>query len=542
MLPPMPRGRDGDRRARHRLAILVALLASLVAGAAQGWSVSGSTTWPSERALPRFPAPRHLDIVDLDPARCSCGGDDALMLASLEGVVNRDMPSIYLLEPTGGTPGESSGAWLGDLGVPSTPVSEWDLIARHRHRLSGIVEYDPAVPDTINVATAMAGLRDAVVASPALARRLEHLGLPLLADLADQHFTGGHDAYLWALTHVWPQTTHRMLVAQAPGPAGMLRDYAVANRAMVVWLDPTVPDDARLLDRYLDGLAPNSPYVGWFPGDVDGEHHGVLQLSRHAVYTVAADRFTNLTVFSGVTAPSSPPPPAPAVKLQNRIYVTITASDGDNLQFDEHRLRVLWDDPARGRVPINWTLQPLLVDAAPTILHHYQSTATVRDMLLAGPSGAGYMYPDSWPDRELGAFTRQSGRYMRAAGMRSLVLDNSPAGQLQYAGNVASSFAADVSPQGVIVDQSDTGLTGVVDDTAVVSGPVTCAADLPGHLAAMSQGWDGSSPRFISLSAIAWCSTPGEIVDLVRSLDSRYQVVRGDQLFDLVRRAHDEGG
>jgi GxGYxYP putative glycoside hydrolase C-terminal domain/GxGYxY sequence motif in domain of unknown function N-terminal len=523
MLPAMPAGGDRAPRSGHRRAALAALLA-LLCGLCPG-------------TLSATAEPRRLDVVDVDPARCGCGGDDALMLGTLEGVVNRDSPRLFLIEPSGGAPDEPRGAWLDDLGLPWSRIGEWDAVARYRARLRGIVEYDPAVPATIDVATAIAGLRDAVVAGPATATRLRAMGLPVLVDLAALHLAGTEDAYRWALTNVWPHTTHRVLVGMLPAADGMLRDYAVAQRAMVVWLDPTVPGEAALLDRYLRDLPPDSPYLGWFPGDVRGEHDGVLQLSRHAVYTVAADRFSNLTVLSAVRAPSSPLPPAAAPPLENRIYVTVTVTDGDNLQYDEHRLRILWDDPARGSVPLNWTVQPLLVDAAPVILRHYQTTATARDMLLAGPSGAGYAYPDAWPRDELRAFTRRTGDAMRAAGLRSLVLYHSPAAQLRYDGAVARAFAADVAPDGVDVDQSDSGMTMVVGHTAVVSGPVECAADLPGRIAALSQGWDGTSPRFISLSAIAWCSTPTELAGVLGALDGRYRAVRADQLFELVRRA-----
>jgi GxGYxYP putative glycoside hydrolase C-terminal domain/GxGYxYP third domain/GxGYxYP_N second domain len=531
----MPARRKRVRLPGRRVVALI-VLAAILALPRAALAASPALPWIPGRALPRLPPPAHLDVVDLDPARCSCGGEDALMLATLEGVVNRLSPSVYLLQRSG-TPGESPAAWLDDLGVPSTVTSEWDLVARDRQMLSGIVEYDPRVPETINLATTIAGLRSAVVAGPALTARLRSLGLPVLENLADEHFTGRLDVDRWALVHVWPMTTHRMLLAQPPGPDGWLRDEAVAARAMVVWLDPTVPEEAQLLDAYLAGLPPDSPYLGWFPGGVRGEQQGVLQLSRHAVYAVAADRFANLTVFSGAIAPSLPPPPVPPPPLQNRIYLTITLSDGDNLAYDQHRMRVLWDDPSRGQVPLNWTLQPLLVDAAPAILHHYQVTATDRDLLLAGPSGAGYMYPDGWPAQDLGAFAAQTGDAMQAAGLRSLAIYNSPAAQLQYGGAVARRYQSLVSPDGVVLDRSDTPLAGFTGDTAVVSGPLDCPAGLASRLATLARGWDGRAPRFVAVSAIAWCSTPGQLAGLVRSLDPRVVAVRGDQLFALMREA-----
>src|SRR5262249_39924304 len=72
------------------------------------------------------------------------------------------------------------------------------------------------------------------------------------------------------------------------------------------------------------------------------------------------------------TAPPAPAPPP----LQNKFYVAMFMSDGDNLQEDEGLIPLKWWDGARGQVPISWTVSPALVDVAPGILRYYQSTAT----------------------------------------------------------------------------------------------------------------------------------------------------------------------
>jgi hypothetical protein len=65
--------------------------------------------------------------------------------------------------------------------------------------------------------------------------------------------------------------------------------------------------------------------------------------------------------------------PTPVTKpvtpnLEDKIYLTLTFSEGDNLQYMQHRLRRLWDDPARGQIPLNWSVNPLAWEIAPTIL------------------------------------------------------------------------------------------------------------------------------------------------------------------------------
>src|SRR5262249_22040377 len=152
----------------------------------------------------------------------------------------------------------------------------------------------------------------------------------------------------------------------------------------------------------LRDLAPYTPYLGWFPGDVSGEFGGVQLASAHGVYVIAADHCANLSVFSG-QPPASPlrhvapaQRPGADVRLENLIYATFTMTEGDNLQYMQHQMRRLWDDPGRGHVPLNWTISPLALEAAPALLDYYLRTRSAHDYFIAGPSGAGYVTPNMW--------------------------------------------------------------------------------------------------------------------------------------------------
>jgi hypothetical protein len=100
-------------------------------------------------------------------------------------------------------------------------------------------------------------------------------------------------------------------------------------------------------------------------------------------------------------------------------------SDGDNLQYCQHRLLDLWNDKGRGSVPIGWTFAPSLLQAAPAMLDYYMRTATANDEFVAGPSGMAYLFPSFWPQERLAAFLQQTGALMQTLGMTTLeVLDS----------------------------------------------------------------------------------------------------------------------
>lgn len=473
--------------------------------------------------MPRFASPAGLDLADLRAAPAA----DVLLATTAQGVVNRDRPRVWPVREAD----EGSHTWLDTLALPATPVAGVGaLVARHRREIRGAVLADHAVPATVNVATTLAGLEDAVVAEPDAA---DQLGLPVLADLRGRFGENRH-AYRWAVDRLWPRTTHRMLVGLSPDIPGYLRDYAVANRAFVVWAHPGDRRDRALLDGLLAAMPPNSPYVGWWPSGVSGESRGTELASRHAVYVVPADFAHNLTVFGGVR-PTVVAPPAPeAPPLEDRVYVTFTMTDGDNLQYCQHAMRRLWDMPERGRVPLNWTVSPLLRDAAPAILAYYQRTATPNDVLVAGPSGAGYAYPGRWPIRDLPAFTRQTAEYTRDLGPPVVnVLNRARRVDRDLSPRRVAAYAREVEPLGILQHWTFRHRVKTVSGIPVATGRLVSTVEECRRVLARASG---PGPRFVSIGLLAWSMTPADVAAVVSELDDHYRVVRADHFFRLIRR------
>ena len=222
-------------------------------------------------------------------------------------------------------------------------------------------------------------------------------------------------------------------------------------------------------------------------------------------------------------------------------------SDGDNIQYDQRRLRSMWDNPARGRVPINWTISPLLLDAAPAIFDHYTRSASASDLFMAGPSGAGYAYPSSWPDGTFRRFTRQTGAYMKRAGMTTLDILNAPDGvRLPLSANKASDLVEDVGPAGMMLnynffpecrtDNGNVDRATPVTTGCIVSSSSTAQGEAEFDISQQSQRCL-SGPCFVSIEFTAWNVTPEDVRAVAGTLGSRFVVVRADQYFALLRQA-----
>lgn len=324
-------------------------------------------------------------------------------------------------------------------------------------------------------------------------------------------------------------------------PFAIFRDYVVATRAMVVWLDPN-GEQGELLTEILAGTAPTTPYAGWFSNDVAGEWGGVDLAATRSVEVLPADFFANGSVLGGVPATiDSRPRRVPRAKVANTVYVTMTIGEGDNLQYCQRYMRTLWQDPARGEAPINWTISPVLADAAPAIYRYYQETATANDLLVCGPSGAGYTYGGSWPEADLDRYTALTGRYLRETGLDVVYAYNNrdDDGWIPLGGRVLESYRRHTGLKGMF--QSWEGGGVIADGDLPVVGHLNApgrAAEFKAVLDAYVEDWDGSVPWFVSAGILAWNQGPTDCAELAQLLaeDGRYTVVRGDTFFQLLRR------
>jgi len=155
----------------------------------------GQIVWPSGQLLPSFPAPAQIqDLITLRQ-NSSYSSAEMYLFASLKGIINKTKPRIFSYE--GDAFAEGPHTWLQSLGLNwSEPADKWDLIAKYRIEISGLIVYDSAQPHTINLATMLAKSKGALIVSPLLLSRLtsSSYNLPILLDLRGK-FTSKLEVY-----------------------------------------------------------------------------------------------------------------------------------------------------------------------------------------------------------------------------------------------------------------------------------------------------------------------------------------------------------
>jgi hypothetical protein len=535
----------------------------LVAASAFGASSAG-LTWPDGQVLPHFAAPADsLDAIDV----ASLTYDEQLTFAALVGHVNRRQPRIALLNRRSE---EGRDTWFRtptvdvELNEPFDHADKLDLVAKYAGELSGVVLYDwTANPHMRNLASTVAGLRNALPATRELHEQLREHGieLPVVEDLTPLELAAPIETYQHLYRAYWPECEKRFIVSARPEGRGdyhHTRDLAAACGAAAVWLDCRDPDQRELFGRFLaDMPAGNAVVLGWHAT----ERSGVTAATRFGVGTMPSDHFMNATVLAGSPREIKPPPAPPSPSLESKLYVTIFLSDGDNIQYAQHAMRRLWDRTAdvRGRMPLNWTIAPGLVDIAPGILNYYYAAATPNDCFVCGPSGMGYAMPVNTlaePGAPLGnaidddsrfdAYAQLTSRYLDRAGLRVVTVwdDLTPSQRQSYErhcpnllGVTVQNFRDDPSVKSSVendrlrFERLEIPYAGSYDDLR---------RSIESHAARH----DGTAPSFVAYQADAWSPLkPERLVHLMTELendDPQIEFVRADHYFELQRQARQD--
>ncbi len=368
--------------------------------------------------------------------------------------------------------------------------------------------------------------------------------------------------------------------------------------------------ERHLMKRILKAFAPGTPHLGWF---VD-EGQGVRLTSKAALPVLASDHFFNLEVWTSVqigqtnlagenlartnpeanlgaspagtnlapargatTFPLSEATPArdvvaglaPARPVEAEVvpivspkaevapivspkaYVSFTISDGDNLQYDQHRMAQLWQDPARGSIPIGWTISPALVRVAPALAAYYARTATPNDELVAGPSGAGYMLPSYWPAERLPAFLQLTGELMQEMNLRVIeALDTGSFLSMAFVNqSLQQVYAKALAPFGVRGVLSGAGQTRSSWNNAAgipvlqnlgLAGSVSKTVNLvrDATLRAETQ----AASQFLNVYILAWSMTPSDLRQVMQQLGSEYELVTPGRLMTMIEQTFQSPG
>lgn len=306
-----------------------------------------------------------------------------------------------------------------------------ELMAHMSNDLKGVILYSN-VTDDLAIAATLSGVRDAVPLTQALYEDWMHgkpYEKPILLDVRSLYASyEGTDrrlaAHRWIIEQVYPECNRSGAVSrdrtygQAAHDTLVDIDLAVAQRWVTFDLsfmsdesrnrekdatpDPVWgfdPPDKPLLMEILEGLDDWAPVYGW------GRPYESALIRRLAIHkcvkicggTANGSFFRHMPRLSADFKQVVPQVEKPMAK--NKIYIAFMVNEGDTLKcFSSLMNGGGWLQSERGKIAINWGVDPLLIRDTPGLMSYYYSTATPNDYFFSAPSGWGYLAPMNLAD------------------------------------------------------------------------------------------------------------------------------------------------
>lgn len=424
-----------------------------------------------------------------DPVQRRRFWDETHLVVSLQGLVNRKAPRLYIRYNQ--APDDfwwnmmtSSEGWLHGREIKKVEGLE-NLLAHFRSDYSGAVVWDEKVPATSNLASTLAGCEELLCLrydpSPeSLYRKILALepGIPVLQSFVDEkgnsRFVAGEkipdtslpssgslkcDAYLWVIEKLIKTgrvNTQRMGYyldgawldiwdRGAPQNHTLTNhDFVISRKGILfdlnVWDDETPCDDpnqkpgedVRTLRALLraaydtfqgNGIIHVAGFVPWAYKYTNyekagGHHEAVPTEWRYAEILSCFNAFmdadaigycamANASFFQHypLTAKiaQNPKPTSETLRARGLIdqngkiipkrFIAHYVGDYDAAAWMYWMLPRLWNDPDRGKTPLNWAFNPNLSERFPLGMLWTRTTRTDQDFFIAGDSGAGYLNP-----------------------------------------------------------------------------------------------------------------------------------------------------
>jgi hypothetical protein len=308
-----------------------------------------------------------------------------------------------------------------------------NLVEMFGNDIEGFIVYDPDMPHSLNIATSMGALQNAVPVSKHLAADVSELGIKKIDDLTGK-WKDLYEAYEWALTNLQPQCNQKLMAHLCvhdpywPTSSWTNRDYVIAHKILSVDISSSERDkrDYNLLKKYYQVYPEETVIFGWHCVR-DKEHEAIALSSEYGHYGMCSLHTSNLTVHSSIRPKKRTIYKQRSIhkndlKVENKVYIAFMDTDGDASWFVQDLISNDWNSPAHGQIKYNWGFLPMAYDFLPAMVDYYFKNLKPTDYFVAGPAGATYTYPHLHPNPR--KFLRLSQQYMDKCGLTTVHMTN----------------------------------------------------------------------------------------------------------------------
>ncbi|MDE6505329.1 MAG: hypothetical protein K2L42_05610 [Clostridia bacterium] len=304
-------------------------------------------------------------------------------------------------------------------------VDLWELIKNTSSEFSGAVCYDLNCNDVgINMAAIISAATDLLGVPRTIIKKINALGIKTVRDLAE--IKGSRAERQRVIFNEYKDKLNKTALVHQVVKQGnfhlVLRDFSIANRWVCVYTSESEEDRA-LRYEILKWLDTNVPVYGWN----DDEIAFIKDISTFGDYAVPTDWSSNHSYFGqNIHTVKQNTPRTPIA--ENKHYVAIVVSDGDNVQWLEREFFTTSTFGQRQKsaadYKINWTFSPSLAELCPDAAEKIYSFGK-KDYFISGVSGVGYANCLSYPREHLDEFTKRTAVTMKDSDLQVVcLLDN----------------------------------------------------------------------------------------------------------------------
>ena len=330
----------------------------------------------------------------------------------VQGVLNRKGYSVFV----------DIDHYLDFLTEESKYISLWDLISLYKEEFDGAVCYDLNCEDvSINMAATICAAYDLLGVPRELIEKVNAMGIGTVCDLSDVKGSRAERQHI-VFSAVKDKLSKTALIHQVVKPDNfhlMLRDFSICNRWPCIYTDQS-DEDRSFRKEVLEFLDRNIPVYGW----TDDEISFVQDVSTYGDYVIPMDWSSNHSYLGKHSFTIKQNVKREEIK-ENKHYVAIVVSDGDNIQWLE---RTFAYDSSFGQrqkssmdYKVSWTFSPSLVKLSPTVAKKIYETDK-SDYFISSVSGIGYSNMLAYPIEHLDEFTKQTSYWMKKSDLEVVCL------------------------------------------------------------------------------------------------------------------------
>lgn len=462
---------------------------------------------------------------------------DYLTAVAIQGLFNREEITYYSVAIN------ANNVWLEDMkeayGITTEAVTVDSMVLAYKEKFgedAKYILYDKAEnPESVNVATSLAGIFDAIPVDVTRERQFSSAkgyDMEMLLDASEmtekECFSEYQDRFSSdALFQLDPNLWYP-------------RDYWIAGKYFGIYQKETDISTLFFRDKVQGWTDDDSPIFGWGP---TYEEQDVKIASKNNQFTVASDTSFNLTVLASEywgTEFKQSAVHAPITAQKGKHYVCLMMSDGDNIQAVSNTFPMYsaYYKAQRAGFKMGWTVNVSCVDLQPSILNAIYRDMDKDDYFVASVSGAGYMFPSSYEKDALELFTDRLSGYLERADLHSLqILDNAIDEEcFEYYGKIPNLYGCAVMSGNKYQDKKGSvywrnGMPFVTcrfslwqDKGANIAAQVNACAKDPNSIEGYSV-----------INVHPWSCNYTDVQELVSNLDENVVVVTADDFFRLIR-------